>query len=74
MLSLIEILLRVLGRLTGGNFYSSFNMTNALNTMHDEGVTTRASGFVFDDGEGPVGVYIIRYRALAEENIDGRWN
>lgn len=74
MIKIVEIFLRVLSHLAWGRFYEDFSLTNALSSMHAEGVTARASGVVFNDGTGPVGVYIVRYLTIEKENLDGRWN
>lgn len=74
MYSLLYIFLRTLSMVSRGRFYDDFSMTNALHTMYEEGISARASGTVINDSAGAFGVYIIRYKPLSEENLDGRWN
>lgn len=74
MHNLLYILLRVLSRMLGSRFYDDFSLRGAMNSMYEEGVTSRASGFVFEGEDGAFGIYLLRYGAVADENLDGRWN
>jgi hypothetical protein len=71
---LIVTLLKLMARMVGSDFHQDFHMRNALNSIYEEGVMARGSGFVFEDGEKTIGIYVVTYESAVRDNINGRWN
>ena len=74
MHKIIALALKLIARIVGLNFHENFHMTQALSSLYDEGMLARASGFVFEDGETAVGIYVVTYHPNDSDNLGGRWN
>jgi hypothetical protein len=74
MHKIIAVALKLIARILGANFHENFHMTQALASLYDDGMLARGSGFVFEDGDKAVGIYVVTYHSNESDNLGGRWN